>query len=156
MTGTAARQAAARPSCPLGHLLAGLPTSGQEHHVVDDPRVLAQCEQLREPHLATIGRGLEDVVLSDEAARWECPALGGDLLVQPPELCPRLQQLVACAPVFARLAGEVDIRVEEYFSPLVHVAWFALERHCFHPFLSSELSPIGRIIAYTHMEHGYS
>src|SRR4029077_1254175 len=87
------------------------------------------CEQLREPHLAAIGRGLEDVVLPDEAARWECPALGGDLLVQPPELCLRLQQLVACAPVFARLAGEVDIRVEEYFPPLVHVAWFALESH---------------------------
>src|SRR4029077_18074852 len=100
------------------------------------------CEQLREPHLAAIGRGLEDVVLPDEAARWECPALGGDLLVQPPELCLRPQQLVACAPVFARLAGEVDIRVEEYFPPLVHVAWFALESHCFHPFLCSELSPL--------------
>src|SRR5207237_10467741 len=115
----------------------------REHHVVDDQRVLARCEQLREPHLAATGRGLEDVVLPDEAARWECPALGGDLLVQPPELCLRLQQLVACASVFARLAGEVDIRVEEYFPPLVHVAWFALESHCFHPFLCSELSPCG-------------
>jgi hypothetical protein len=57
---------------------------------------------------------MRPLVLPDEAARWECPALGGDLLVQPPELCLRLQQLVACAPVFARLAGEVDIRVEEY------------------------------------------
>src|SRR6476646_11004330 len=93
--------------------------------------------------LAAIGRGLEDVVLPDEAARWECPALGGDLLVQPPELCLRLQQLVACMPVFARLAGEVDIRVEEYFPPLLHVAWFALESH-FHPFLCSELSPLSR------------
>src|SRR4029077_8940486 len=112
----------------------------REHHVVDDQRVLARCEQLREPHLTAIGRGLEDVVLPDEAARWECPALGGDLLVQPPELCLRLQQLVACAPVFARLAGEADIPVEEDFTPLVHVAWFALESHCFHPFLCSELS----------------
>src|SRR6476646_10023035 len=87
--------------------------------------------------LAAIGRGLEDVVLPDEAARWECPALGGDLLVQPPELCLRLQQLVACAPVFARLAGEVDIRVKEYFPPLVHVAWCALESHCLPPLLRS-------------------
>src|SRR5262245_21017005 len=108
----------------------------REHHVVDDQRVLARCEQLREPHLAAIGRGLEDVVLPDEAARWECPALRGDLLVPPPELCLRVQQLVACAPVFARLAGEVDVRGEEYFPPLVHVAWFALESHGFHPFHS--------------------
>lgn len=84
-----------------------------------------------EPHLAAIGRGLEDVVLPDEAAPWECPALGGDLLVQPAEFSLRFQQLVACVPVFARLAGEVDIRVEEYFPPLLHVAWFALESHCF-------------------------
>ena len=76
-------------------------------------------QQLREPHLLPSAEaGLEDVILPDEAARWECPALGGDLLVQSPELCLRLQQLVACAPVFARLAGEVDIRVEEYFRHL--------------------------------------
>src|SRR6476646_7387105 len=107
--------------------------------------------------LAAIGRGLEDVVLPDEAARWECPALGGDLLVQPPELCLRLQQLVACAPVFARLAGEVDIRVEEYFPPLVHVAWFALESHCFHPFLCSELFPLwsGKFGASFHLLCGF-
>src|SRR5262249_46072609 len=39
--------------------------------------------------------------------------------------------------------GEVDIRVEEHFPPLVHVAWFALESH-FHSFLCSELSPLWR------------
>src|ERR1700758_985521 len=38
--------------------------------------------------------------------------------------------------------GKLDIRVEEYFPPLIHVAWFALESHCFHPFLCSELSPL--------------
>src|SRR4029077_15299885 len=125
----------------------------REHHVVDDQRVLARCEQLREPHLTAIGRGLEDVVLPDEAARWECPALGGDLLVQPPELCLRLQQLGACAPGVAPLAGGGDIGVEEYFPPLVHVAWFALESHCFHPFLGSELSPLwsGKFAASYHI-----
>src|SRR5258708_9392674 len=115
----------------------------REHHVVDDQRVLARCEQLREPHLAAIGRGLEDVVLPDEAARWECPALGGDLLVQPPELCLRLQQLVAYAPVFARLAGARDIRAEEYFPPLVHVAWFGLESHVSIPSYAPNSLPCG-------------
>jgi hypothetical protein len=41
----------------------------REHHVVDDQRVLTGREQLREPHLAAIGRGLEDVVLGEEPAR---------------------------------------------------------------------------------------
>src|SRR6266849_6658756 len=71
------------------------------------------CEQLREPHLAAVGGGLEDVVPLEDAAQGECPALGGDLLVHPPKLALRLQQLVACAAVFARLAGELDVRVEE-------------------------------------------
>ena len=78
MTSTAARQAAARLSCPLG-TRSRVFGPAREHHVVDDQRVLARCEQLREPHLAAIGRGLEDVVLPDEAARWERPALGCDL-----------------------------------------------------------------------------
>jgi len=74
--------------------------------VVDDQRVLTRCEQLREPHLAAIDRGLEDVVLGEEPARRERPALGGDLFVQPPQLVLGLQQLVAGAPVFARLTRE--------------------------------------------------
>jgi hypothetical protein len=40
-----------------------------------------------------------------------------------------LQQFVASAPIFARLSREVDVRVEEYFSTLAHIAWFAVESH---------------------------
>src|SRR5262249_60700740 len=67
----------------------------------------------------------------------------GTLPLPPPHGGLRPQQLVACAPVFARLTGEVHIRVEDHSPPLVHVAWFALESHCFHPFLCSELLPCG-------------
>ena len=85
MTGTAVRPAAARLSCPWG-TRSRVFRPAREHHVVDDQRVLTRREQLREPHLAAIGRGLEDVVLRDEPARRQRPALGGDLFVQPPEL----------------------------------------------------------------------
>src|ERR1700743_270412 len=60
-----------------------------KHHVVDDQRVLARSEQLGEPYLAAVRRGLEDVVLPNETARRERPALRGDLLVKLAEFCLR-------------------------------------------------------------------
>ena len=59
-----------------------------------------------------LGGVLEHVVFLDEAARRECPAFGGDLLAEHLECSLVFQQLVACAPVLARLSGKVNIRVD--------------------------------------------
>ena len=80
-----------------------------EHEAVDHQRLLARCEQLREPHLHS-GTGLpgsvEDVVLRYDAPRRQAAPGCRHLLHLAPQVALLLQQTIACGPVLGRLSWE--------------------------------------------------
>ena len=57
----------------------------REHEAVDDERVFPRLEQLAEPHVASVGRLLEAVVVGNDAASRQRAALRCDLFDRPPQ-----------------------------------------------------------------------